>query len=151
MSGVLDPRLMGLGPEWCSCEDAPWFSRDALTMLDHSESCGFPRAACTVREHRIFIHKDCSKPMPMRFCGCMGTGFTFDAERGWWVHYLCGWPTRAWFVGCGDLPREDLLGLKPVTFHEYVAVPQNPKKEYAKLSEEQQRINAGFAGSMVHD
>jgi len=89
--------------------------------------------------------------MPMRFCGCGATGFTFDEARGWWVHYECGWPTRAWFSSCGELAPVDLLGVRPVAYHEFVVVPQNPKATYDRLSEEQRRINEAWAGRWVRD
>lgn len=87
----------------------------------------------------------------MLFCACMPSGYTFDVERGWWVHYYCGWPTKAWFDGSGAPAPESLRGLKPITYHEFAIVPKSPKAVYDRLSDEQKAMNDRFAGSMVWD
>jgi len=89
--------------------------------------------------------------MPFRFCGCLPSGYTHDWERDWWVHYSCGWPTRAWLTEAGHLPPAELLGVKPVTYHEFLVVPRTPKAAFARLTEEQRRINAAWAGRWVRD
>ena len=153
MDVVLDPRLVPPEGDWCSCADAPWFVSIPFTLLDHDESCGFPVSPCSVRAHRVTVHKGCGRPMPVRFCGCQPSGYSFDVARGWWVHYYCGWPTRAWLTGHGHLPSADLLGVRPATFHEFVPVPRSksPKSVYARLSDEQRRLNAAWTGGWVRD
>ncbi len=151
VDGGVELLLATLDSRWCRCEDAPWFARAPLTILDHAWSCGFPATPCSVREHRVVRHKGCGREMPLRFCGCGATGFTLDPARDRWVHYGCGWPTRAWFAACGSLPKDDLLGLKPVTYHEFVVTPKSPKKTYARLTEAQQRLNDEYAGRWIRD
>lgn len=99
------------------------------------------------------VHAGCGRPMPVRFCGCQPSGYSFDFERGWWVHYVCGWPTRAWLTAAGRLPPADLLGLRPATYHEFVAVRRStsPTAPYARLSDEQKRLNAAWTGCWVRD
>jgi hypothetical protein len=87
----------------------------------------------------------------MRFCGCTPSGYTFDEQRGWWVHYVCGWPTRAWYEASGGPAPEMLAGVRPVTLHEYPAVPRIPKKAYERLTEGQKRLNDAYAGEWVRD
>ena len=151
MRGMLDPKLANLGPDWCACDDAPWLVRGPLTVLDHPDACGFPVQPCGLADHHTSIHKGCGRAMPIRFCGCLASGYTFDEARGWWVHFECGWPTRLWFDSCGEMPPEGLLGVKPVTFHEFVIVPKNPKKAYARLTDDQRRLNEEWAGRWVRD
>ena len=151
MGGKLDPRLANLGPDWCACEDAPWLVRGSLTALDHPNGCRFPDQPCSVPEHHTSIHKSCGLRMPMRFCGSLALSYAFDQERGWWVHYECGWPTRAWFESCGEMPPSELLGIKPITYHEFVIVPRSPKASYERLSEVQRQINDEWAGRWVRD
>jgi hypothetical protein len=153
VDAVPDPRLIPPGGDWCSCAAAPWFVNKPFTLLDHDETCGFPVSPCSVRAHRITVHEGCGRPMPVRFCGCQPSGYSFDVERGWWVHYYCGWPTRAWLTAHGALPPDDLLGIRPATFHEFVPVPRStsPKSAYAHLSDEQRRLNAHFTGGWVRD
>jgi hypothetical protein len=151
MGGILDPRLANLGPQWCGCEDSPWFVRSPLTIWDHPDDCGFPAEPCRAGRHRTSIHKGCGREMPIRFCGCLASGYTFDRDRVWWVHYECGWPTRAWFKSCGLVPPDDLLGIKPTTYHEFVIVPKSPKSIYEQLTEEQRRLNEEWVGRWVRD
>ncbi len=87
----------------------------------------------------------------MLFCGCLPSGYSLDVERGWWVHYFCGWPTRAWFEAAGRPAPDHLAGVKPVTYHEFAVVPRSPKKTYERLTDEQRRLNDAYAGSMVWD
>jgi hypothetical protein len=87
----------------------------------------------------------------MLFCGCLPSGYTFDRERGWWVHYWCGWPTRAWFEAAGSPAPVHLRGIKPATYHEFVIVPKSPKSVYSRLTDEQKSLNDGFAGTYVWD
>jgi len=87
----------------------------------------------------------------MRFCSCPPSGYTFDPEREWWVHYHCGWPTRAWYEGSDRPAPEQLLGVRPVTYHEYVSVPRGSKKQPDRLSAEQRRLNDAQIGGWVRD
>jgi len=87
----------------------------------------------------------------MRFCGCTASGYTFDVEREWWVHYTCGWPTRAWYEAAGRPAPEPLAGQRPVTYHEFVVVPRAPKQTYDRLSEAQKRLNDTYADAWVRD
>ena len=152
VDAALDPRLIPSG-DWCSCPDAPWFVSMPYTLLDHDETCGSPVSPCSVREHRTTVHKGCGRPMPVRFCGCQPSGYSYDVERGWWVHYHCGWPTRAWLTQHGQLPPTDRVGGRPATFHEFVPVPRSksPKSVYARLSDEQRRLNAAWTCGWVRD
>jgi hypothetical protein len=122
-------------------------------MLDHDESCGFPQTPCDNRDHKVLVHKACGKPIQVRFCGCRRSdhGYTFDPQRGWWVHYVCGWPTRAWFEANGKDAPLDLQGVKPTTYHEYQPVPKVPKQAYEALTEEQRRANEVGVGTWVRD
>lgn len=87
----------------------------------------------------------------MFFCGCLPSGYTFDVERGWWVHYYCGWPKQAWFDAEGKPAPDHLAGIKPVTYREFVIVPRSPKTTYQRLTDEQKALNDAFAGAMVWD
>lgn len=138
---------------WCGCDQAPVLATGALTILDHPGRCGFPIQRCEEDGHRLVRHEECGRPVAMRFCGCgkATSGFTFDRERGWWVHYQCGWPTRAWYEGSGRPAPPQLLGIKPITYHEFVAVPRAPKATYLRLTAEQKVINDEFAGRWIWD
>ena len=92
--GLFSPDARAPLSAWCDCPDAPARATGAATLLDHPGGCEFPAGICTVREHRVTTHKSCGRPIRMRFCGCIPSGYTFDHARGWWVHYVCGWPTR---------------------------------------------------------
>ncbi len=81
----------------------------------------------------------------MRYCDCGDPGFTLDPERGWWVHYICGWPTRGWFEACGTPAPEPLAGLRPVTYHEFPIVPDK------QLTPEQRVVSRAHAGTWVRD
>jgi len=137
----------------CICWVPPVMTQGALTMNEHDEECGFPLRRCGNDEHRLFVHTACGRPMRMRYCGCTGLdyGYTFDRARGWWVHYDCGWPARAWFDSEGQSPPPDLEGIKPVTFHEYRMVPKSPRRAHAALSDEQKRVNDETTGTWVWD
>jgi hypothetical protein len=87
----------------------------------------------------------------MRFCACMPSGYTLDLGRGWWVHYYCGWPTRSWYEGAGQPAPDHLLGLRPVTLHEYVSVPRGPKSKADPLTPEQRAQNDAQIGQWVRD
>lgn len=130
---------------WCDCPDGPVRSRGAATLLDHPTPCAFPDGICTVREHRITVHAKCERPLLVQFCACGDTGFTLDPERGWWVHYVCGWPTRAWFEGSAKPAPEHLAGLRPVTYHEFLVVPDK------QMTPEQRVVSKAHAGSWVRD
>lgn len=138
-------------PDWCDCADAPLFTNGPATLLDHPGACEFPGAVCTVRAHRAIAHDRCGRELLVRFCGCGGTGFTHDVDRDWWVCYRCGWPTRAWYEGSGKPAPEQLAGMRPVTYHEFVAVPRSPQSAYARLDERQRELNKAFANSWVRD
>lgn len=149
--GLFGPDALAPLSAWCDCPDAPTRATGAVTLLDHPGGCEFPAGACTVRAHRVMTHKSCGRPIRMRFCGCIPSGYTFDCARGWWVHYVCGWPTRAWYEAEGRPAPDSLAGLRPVTLHEYAVVPKNPKQTYDRLTDEQKRINAQFDGVWVRD
>lgn len=136
---------------WCNCPDAPLLVRGAATLLDHPGGCAFPASVCTVRAHRVSIHEGCGREMPMRYCGCPPSGYTLDIARGWWVHYSCGWPTKPWFDAAGQPAREELRGLRPITYHEFATVPRSPKPTYDRLTDEQKRINDTYVGASVWD
>ena len=135
---------------WCACEDRPTYARPR-TIVDHPGDCEFPGGRCTNQAHKRTIHERCGRPVEMLFCGCMPSGYTFDVERGWWVHYWCGWPTRAWFEAAGAAAPASLRGVKPVTYHEFPVVPRSPRKAYDRLTDAQKALNDQFAGTMVWD
>ncbi len=141
--------------QWCTCPDAPVHARGASTKLDHREGCEFPTGICAVRAHRITVHEKCGRVVPVLFCGCGSTAFTFDPERGWWVHYVCAWPTRAWYEGAGRPPAlPDLVGVRPLTYHEFVPVPRVPKRArnvVEPLTPEQRQVNDVMVGQSVWD
>jgi len=139
------PRL------WCECRDAPIFAGAPATFLDHASGCEYPTGVCTVRAHRVKVHDKCGRELVMRFCGCMPSGYTLDTERGWWVHYSCGWPTHAWYEAEGKPAPESLLGVRPVTLHEYVSVHRGPKKKPDPLTPEQRLLNDARIGGWVRD
>lgn len=130
---------------WCECDDAPIWARGAPTLLDHPTPCEFPDRPCTAREHRVTVHRQCGRSLLMRYCGCGADGFSLDPERGWWVHYVCGWPTRAWFAAAGQPAPDDLAGLRPRTYHEFPVVPDK------QMTTEQRAISRRFAGGWVRD
>ena len=136
---------------WCDCGVAPRYVRGPATLLDYPGGCEFPDGICTVRAHRLTVHVDCGRPLAVRFCSCLPSGYEFDEARGWWVHYVCGWPTRAWYEAAGRPAPENLCGFRPVTLHEYPVVPHKPKKVYEKLTQERQRLNDSYAGEWVRD
>lgn len=139
------------GGSWCGCPDAPLYARGPSTFLDHPGGCEFLVDVCTVRSHRVTIHKACGRELAVRFCGCPPSGYTFDPERDWWAHYSCGWPTRAWYEGAGQPAPEHLLGMRPVTFHEFVSVSRGPKSKKDPLTPEQRRLNDVQIGQWVRD
>lgn len=136
---------------WCECPNAPIYVRGPVTFLDHPGGCEFPTGVCTVRAHRVTVHEACGRELAIRFCGCLPSGYSFDPERGWWVHYHCGWPTPAWYEGTGHLAPEHLLGMRPVTWHEFVSVPHGPKSKEDPLTPEQRRLNDALIGQWVRD
>lgn len=136
---------------WCDCPDAPVDVRGPATFLEHPSGCDFPLGICTVRAHRVTVHKNCGRELAVRFCACMPSGYTLDPERGWWVHYYCGWPTRAWYDATGQPAPDHLFGLRPVTLHEYVSVPRGPKSKADPLTSEQRRLNDAQIGNWVRD
>lgn len=101
--------------------------------------------------HRVTVHKVCGREVAIRFCACPPTGYTFDIERGWWVHYFCGWPTRAWYEAAGRPAPDHLLGMRPVTLHDYVSVPRGPKSKDDPLTPEQRRLDTAAIGGWVRD
>lgn len=136
---------------WCNCPDRPLYAHGPTTLLDHPGECEFPDGICTRREHRVTVHQTCGCELVIRFCGCGAAAFTFDPERGWWVHNECGWPTRQWFEAAGKPAPENLLGMRPVTYHEFAVVPSSPRSAYERLDERQRVINREHAGSWVWD
>jgi len=133
--------------------EPPVLARGAITVLEHDEGCGFPERRCKNDVHRMFVHAACGRPVRMRFCGCSDTdhGYTFDTTRGWWVHYVCGWPTKAWYEGSGSPLPPGLGGVKPVTYHEYRAVPRSPARPWKSLTPQQQAANDAAVGRWVWD
>jgi len=87
----------------------------------------------------------------VRFCACLPSGYVHDIERDWWVHYYCGWPTRAWYEGARRPAPDDLLGMRPVTLHEYVSVPRGPKSKDDPLTLQQRRLDTAAVGGWVRD
>jgi hypothetical protein len=136
---------------WCDCDDAPILARGPATFRDHPTECEFPTGICTVRAHRVTVHQKCGRELAVRFCGCVPSGYTFDAERGWWVHYFCGWPTRAWYETAAKPAPDDLLGIRPVTLHEFVSVPRGSKKKPDPLTPERRIQNDALVGNWVRD
>lgn len=136
---------------WCDCADASLRVTGAVSLLGHPGGCAFPEDVCSVREHRITVHRHCGRPLLMRYCGCGSTGFTHDTERDWWVCVWCGWPTRAWFQAAGTPAPEHLTGLRPVTYHEFVPVTGTPKVIASQLDEREIELNRRFAGTWVRD
>ena len=136
---------------WCDCEDAPILARGPATFLDHPTDCEFPTGICTVRAHRVTVHRKCGRELAIRFCGCVPSGYTFDAERGWWVHYHCGWPTRAWYEVAGKPAPDDLLGIRPITLHEFASVNRGSKKKPDPLTPERRVQNDAQIGNWVRD
>ena len=136
---------------WCECADAPRRARGPASLLDHPTPCEFPEGICSVPEHRTTIHRECGRPLLMRYCGCGSTGFTHDIERDWWVCVWCGWPTRAWFEAAGKPAPVHLAGLRPVTYHEFVPVTGTAKQIAKRLDERQIELNGRFAGAWVRD
>ena len=139
----------GVSAKWCECEDGPVSATGPLTMLAHDESCGFPERRCENDQHRITIHDACGKPVRMRYCTCTASGYTHDVARDWWVHYACGWPTKAWYAGSDKPAPPKLAGIKPVTYHEYV--PVTGKANTDRLSNEAKKRNKAAIGSWVWD
>ena len=136
---------------WCGCKVAPTRVSGAATFLDHPGGCEFPVGVCTVRGHRVAVHQACGREFAIRFCACPPSGYTFDVERGWWVHYVCGWPTRAWFEVAGRPAPDELVGMRPVTLHEYVSVPRGPKSKDDPLTAEQRGLDSAAVGGWVRD
>lgn len=144
---------------WCDCLDRPVYSlrpplstnSGTTTVLDHPDGCSFPDRVCDVRAHRVQVHEACGREVLMLFCACGEPAFTWDEPRDWWVHYGCGWPTRAWFEAQGRPALEHLAGLRPVTYHEFRVHPRTPKKAYAALSDHQRAANERGAGTWVRD
>ena len=116
---------------WCDCDDAPIRALGPATFLDHPTACG--------------------RELAVRFCGCQPSGYTFDAQRGWWVHYYCGWPTRAWYGTAGKPAPDDLLGIRPVTLHEFVSVHRGSKKKADRLTPERRIQNDAQVVNWVRD
>jgi len=133
---------------WCECADRPVYSDPVATVLRHPEGC---EGVCEVRAHRVLVHAACGREVLMLFCGCGEPAFTLDVPRRWWVHYACGWPTRAWFEAAGSPAPDDLAGLRPATYHQFRVHPRSPKKVYAALSDDQRAANERGAGTWVRD
>lgn len=139
------------GACWCECQEAPIHALGPATFLDHPGGCEFPLGVCTVRAHRVTVHQACARELAVRFCGCPPSGYSFDPERGWWVHYSCGWPTRAWYEIAGRPAPDHLLGMRPVTLHEFVSAPRGPKSKRDPLTPEQRGLNDAQVGQWVRD
>ena len=67
------------------------------------------------------------------------------------MHYVCGWPTRAWYEGSGRSAPEALVGLKPTAYHEYQSVPMTPRVKYDRLTPDQKLKNRAAVGTWVWD
>ncbi len=145
------PDFVPASSAWCDCADAPLSARGASTLLGHPGGCEFPGGICTVRAHRVVTHEGCGRELRMRFCACIAVGYTFDEERRWWVHYVCGWPKQAWYEASGQPAPDSLSAVRPVTFHEYPVVLRVPKKTYSRLTEDEKRLNETYTGAWVRD
>jgi len=64
--------------QWCDCHDAPLYARGPATFLDQPGGCEFPVGVCTVRAHRVTVHKKCGRELAVRFCGCLASGYTLE-------------------------------------------------------------------------
>lgn len=136
---------------WCDCSDAPTFVRGPATLLEHPGGCDFPTAECKVRSHRATVHPACGRELLIRFCACPPSGYTFDRDRGWWVHYYCGWPTQAWFDAAGKPAPKHLQGIRPVTTHEFVSVSKGSNTSGDPLTPGQRRLNDAQIGLWIRD
>ena len=139
--------------DWCACPERSFFATGPLTIVDHGDGCAFPEGPCEVTAHRTTKHEPCGRLIEMLLCGCHGGefGFSYDPERDWWVHFACGWPTRAWYKAAGRSAPDALRGLRPVTYHEYPVIPRTPKARYEQMDERQRKLNAAFVGRWVRD
>jgi hypothetical protein len=139
--------------DWCDCPDRPQFATGPLTLLDHGPDCAFPAGPCGTPAHRMSLHETCGRPVEMLYCGCTGGeyGYSFDPERGWWVHFRCGWPTRLWFEAAGRPAPERLRGIRPTTYHEFQVVSRSPRAAYGRLDERGRTLNSTYAGGWVRD
>ena len=103
-----------LKPGWCDCAEPVLPSRDGRSWEHHRFGvCGWPERRCSMPEHRRSWCRVCRRVVRLRFCHCGGDWrFTYDRDREWWVHAVCGWPTQAWFSASrADTP--DLLDGTP--------------------------------------
>ena len=137
----------------CRCWHTPTLANGAISLNEHDDDCGFPLCRCDNDQHRTWVHRACGRLVRMRFCGCTGSdpAFTWNEDRGWWVHYVCGWPARGWFELEGRAAPLALEGAKPVTYHEYRVIPKNPARPYRALSDLQREWNGEAASTWVWD
>src|SRR4051812_41563158 len=100
---------------FCNCPSPTLPATRALTWEDHDGSCGWPDAPCADGTHGQVVHEDCGRVVEIAFCTCAraDTGFAHDPDRDWWVHPVCGWPTRAWYEAAGKPAPSALRGVKP--------------------------------------
>jgi len=99
-----------LEPGWCDCAEPLLPCRNERSWEHHCFGvCGWPEHRCSIPEHRCSIPEHrrswcraCRRVVRLRFCHCAGDWrFTYDRDRQWWVHAVCGWPTQAWFSARG--------------------------------------------------
>jgi hypothetical protein len=92
-----------LVPGWCDCAEPVMPSRDGRSWEHHRFGvCGWPERRCSMPEHRRSWCRACLRVVRLCFCHCAGDWrFTYDRDREWWVHAVCGWPTQAWFSASG--------------------------------------------------
>ena len=90
----------------CRCWEPPVRADGGGISIVVSLVSFFAARRCENDAHRMFFHAACGRPVRMRYCGCTSTdhGYTYDTVRGWWVHYVCGWPTESWYRGSGLPP-----------------------------------------------
>ncbi len=93
-----------LEPGWCECGTPVIPSVEARSWEDHDFGvCGWPERRCQIPEHRQTWCRRCRRAIRVRFCNCAGEYlYSYDRDRDWWVHSVCGWPTRKWFEAAGE-------------------------------------------------
>jgi hypothetical protein len=92
-------------PGWCDCAAQVAPSIKVRTWEDHLfGTCGWPGRRCDRQEHRKTWCRACHRFLRVRFCDCNSASeFSHDQDRNWWIHPVCGWPKRAWFLSSGAI------------------------------------------------
>jgi hypothetical protein len=135
---------------FCDCPDPVLPRTRALTWEDHP-GCGWPAKPCEDDTHGQIVHDVCGRVVEVVFCTCergAGAGFCRDPQRDWWVHVVCGWPTRAWFEADGKRAPARLRGVKPrlSCVHEKRG-PMDLKRH--PLTPQQRELDVAYDGRMV--